>query len=70
VSGVEQLVVWLFGLFLAAVSVCSVARSLAQARVDVATQVAQSTVEANRIVAEVRSGAVYPPAAWSAEEGL
>jgi len=69
VTGVAQLVVWLFGIVCVAVTAASVFKSLAESRVEVAKAYAQASVEANRVVAEVRGGAVYPPADWAQRDG-
>ena len=69
-TGVEQLVVWLAGVFCAALSVCVVARRVAEARVDVARAHCRAHVTVQRMVLEAQLGSpVYVPAEWQ-EEGL
>jgi hypothetical protein len=68
-NGGETMTVWLFALFCAAVSVCSVAKSFASARSEVARQHARAHVEAHRVVAEGQFGRVIVPPEWQ-EEGL
>jgi hypothetical protein len=69
VTGGELTTVWLFGILCSGVTVALVFKSLAESRVEVAKQYASASVEANRVVAEVRGGAVYPPADWAQRDG-
>jgi hypothetical protein len=68
-TGLELTAVWLFGILCSGVTVASVFKSLAEGRTEVARHHAQGMVEANRVVAEVRGGAVYPPADWAQRDG-
>jgi hypothetical protein len=61
VTGSEQLVVWLFGILLAAVTVVKVARMKADAKVTVA----KASAEAWLSVQQAQRGTLYPPADWA-----
>jgi len=77
-TGAEQVAVWLFGIFCAAVSVTSVARAWSTARVetakaqagaevDVAKAHARGHVDGYRAVAEVQHGPHFVPPAWTTD---
>lgn len=69
-SGVELTVVSVFGILCAALTACSIARRLAEARVDVARAHCRAHVAVQRMVLEAQLGSpVYVPAEWQ-EEGL
>jgi uncharacterized membrane protein YqiK len=68
-TGWEQLVVWLFGILLAAISVCSVAKARAKALADVARHHAHAHVEGLRVMAEAQHGTWTVPREWQ-EDGL
>ena len=70
-SGVEQMVVWLFGSLCAAVAVCRVARWLALGRAEVARLYSASAVEVARVEAGAQQGApMFVPHEWNPREGL
>jgi hypothetical protein len=67
-TGVEQAAVWLFAVFCAAVTVTSVAKSVASARVEVAKANAGAYVQAHRVVSEAQFGPTTLPA-WMTKDG-
>jgi len=69
VSGAELTAVWLFGIFCASVTVASVARSWASARIEVAKQHASAHVGAHQVVAEAQFGPTTLPASWMTKDG-
>ena len=66
-TGMEQLVVWLFGIFCGSVTISSVVKAWAQGRVDVAREHARAHVDAHRVVAEAQHGPLTVPPEWKTE---
>jgi hypothetical protein len=63
-TGIELTAVWLFTIFCAAVTVTSVAKSVAAARVEVAKANAGAYVQAHRVVSEAQFGPTTVPTEW------
>lgn len=64
-TGVELTAVWLFGIFCAAMTVASAAKSWSTARVETAKAGAAAHVNASRVVAEVQAGVpLTVPTEW------
>lgn len=67
-TGVEQLAVWLFGIFCASVTVRSALKSWAQGRVDVAKEHARVYLDVHRTAIEAQRGPLTVPPAWTENE--
>lgn len=64
-TGLQQTAVWLFATFCGSVTVCTVVKAWAQARVAVAKEHARAHVDAHRVVAEAQHGPLVVPEAWT-----
>lgn len=63
-TGVELMVVWLFGIFCGALTVCSVVKSIASSRA-----VSSSVGAVANAKVAMGSGLDYPPPAWFGKPG-
>jgi hypothetical protein len=69
VSGVELVVVWVFGLLAGGITVTNCVKAISGAVA--AVGVARAQTESVRAAAEAQAVAVFPPASWSGErDGL
>lgn len=67
-TGLEQAAVWLFATFCGSVTVCTVVKAWAGARIEAAKAHAGAHVEAHRVMAEAQFGPLTVPA-WMTNGG-
>ncbi|WP_035796404.1 hypothetical protein [Kitasatospora mediocidica] len=66
-TGFQQTAVWLFVTFCGSVTVRTVVKAWAGARVDVAREHARVYLEANRAVIDAQHGPQFVPPAWTTD---